>query len=118
MIGECAVRSRQFDPGHVASHAIPLRNFARRSCFVARLALRIVGRCRGLDRPVRIVTGDATDAAVVCVVALAAGQTIWLKPYIQNAARTVRRDIVPGTVALTAEIGHRAGGKNGQFPHP
>src|SRR5262249_11069061 len=80
-------------------------------------AFRVVRAGAGLHIPVRIVTGCAADSIIRGVVAFAVAQTIRLKAYVLNAARTVHGNLRPGTVTLPAEVRHFLRGQSAKFSH-
>src|SRR5215467_1303656 len=83
MVRKLVVRARQLDLRHMAGDALFRRGRAGLGPLlaprVAGLAFRVIFLRKGRHLPVRIVTGQAADAGVVRVVALAACQAIGLE---------------------------------------
>lgn len=71
---------------------------------MARQALGVVGRILADDIHVRIVAGDATDAWICPVKALAIGQAVGLEANSQLAAPVIAHHCLPGAMTLAAKI--------------
>src|SRR6185295_12926728 len=85
------------------------RFFESRRRYFGRRAM--TGRAFGIEkggvaftRFMRVVTGQATDARVFRVVALAVGQAVRLEAHIQRAANPQDGDLLPGAMTGAAEI--------------
>src|ERR1043166_1632816 len=103
VIREAGVCTRKFELRHVARHAVCLGDTARLGVLrggMARGTLTIVGSGAFLQRTMRIVTGGTANARVGDVVASAIGQAVRLKADVEHAARSIHRDLRPGTMAL------------------
>ena len=82
MICEFLVRTGEVEPGHMAGDAIGGGHFANMASELGRVAgyaFCIIGAGGGFKAAVWVVTGSTTDALVGCIVALAAGEPVWLK---------------------------------------
>ena len=71
---------------------------------MARQAFGIVGGVLADDIHVRIVAGDATDAWICAVEALAVGETVGLETNGQLAAPVIAYHRFPGAMTLAAKI--------------
>jgi len=113
VIGEGQVSVRQLHLGHMAAYALRLRigtslcmsgsrgrclkrgNWRSRGRGVAGQTFDIVGGILADDIQVRIVTGDATDAGIGAVEALAVGKTVRLEANGQLAAPVIPYNGLP-----------------------
>ena len=71
---------------------------------VAGQALPIVGGILAEDINMRIVAGNATDAGIRAIEALAVGEAVGLKADRQFAAPVIANHRLPGAMALPAEV--------------
>ncbi len=109
MVGKLVVRTGQFQFGHVAGGAGRSGDFAGLCLWLAAgmacLALDVVTSWRSIDIFVRIVAGKAGNALVVNIEALAVGDAVGLEAHVADVVGAVFGNIIPGAVALTAEVG-------------
>ena len=107
MIRKFVVRAWQLKLRHVAGHTL---FFGHRTRFCARLQ---AGRFRvaGISA---CVTGEATHARIVRVVAFATREAIRLKADVGNTRVRLSRYLCPGAMTLAAEIGRLIGGEPDQ----
>ena len=109
MICEFLVGTGKVELGHMAGDAIPGGHFTNMPSELGRVAgyaFCIVGPGGGCKAVVRVVTSGAADTLVSGVVALAAGETVWLKTNVLNATGPVCGDVTPGAMTLATEIGN------------
>ena len=115
------MRPRQINLRHVARRTI-LRGYAALlrawlSAGMASLTFRVVVKTNSINFLVWIVTGRALDSLVGHVVAPAVGEPVRLKADVQHAMRAARRDLVPGAMALPAELRRVLRRELAQFLH-
>lgn len=78
---------------------------------MASLALCIIFYRIALYFMMRIMAGEAADSRVLYVVTLTAGQAVRLEANVVDVREALQRDLFPGPVTLTAEIGDALGGQ-------
>jgi hypothetical protein len=111
MVGELKVTPGKVDFRHVTLDASLLRDLASlhassSALRMTTLAFHVVVSRAFNDILMRVVTPDTTDTLVSnrCDVALARGNTIWLKTNVVDVMRSIGLYVLPSPVALAAEI--------------